>query len=346
MSNGPVRILFVGFLLIGVASCNSCNPFTNKPNVSGIDVSLTVLRLEQDYNGLARNYDSTFNAMSQRYGDFLPFYLKMVAQVVSPRDTAIQPDTFVNYVNDPYITMLRDTAFKKFNDFNPFQEDLTKAFRYFKYYFPDSVLPTVVTFVDGPPYGFTYAYSPTEKYLAIGLDGYFGSRFPAYTLRPEPIPAYLLRRFRPEYLVPNTVNAWVSGLTDFEMQGHKLLDAMVYKGKSLYLAKKLLPDTPDSLIFGYDKASLEWLDANEHEVWRFFITNNLLFENDPLVFSKYVNDAPGTSGMPAEAPGNIGSWVGYRIVNAYMKRNEKLPLEALLKDPDAQGILTQSRYKP
>ena len=338
-----MRFLFAGFLIIGVASCNL---FSDKPDVSDIDVSLNVHRLEQDYNGLVRNYDSTFNAMNQRYGDFLPFYLKMVAQVVSPRDTAIQPDTFVNYVTDPYIKMLRDTAFKHFNDFTPYHDDLTEAFRYFKYYFPDSALPTVVTFVDGPPYGFTYAYSSTEKYLAIGLDGYFGPQFPAYTQRPEPIPSYLLRRFRPEYLVPNTIAAWASGLTDFEMQGNKLIDAMIYKGKSLYVTKKLLPNVHDSLIFGHDKTQLDWLEANEQEVWRFFIKNNLLFETDPLVFSKYVNDAPSTSGMPAEAPGNIGSWLGYRIVNAYMQRNEKLPLEALLKDPDAQGILTQSRYKP
>lgn len=343
MSKSFLTVGLAVLIALLISSCKSCN---NGPDVSDIEANFNVLRLEKDYEGLNRNYDSAYHAMEKRYGDFLPFYLKTVAQIVSPRDTAIQPDTFKRYINDPYIKMLRDTAVAKFHDLTSIKQDLTKAFQHYKYYFPDSVLPTVVTYVDGPPYGFTYTYSPREKYLAIGLDGYFGSTFPAYTLWPEPIPAYLLRRFKPEYIVPNTVNAWVSGQYDFEMQGNKLIDAMIYKGKTLYMTKQLMPNTSDSLIFGYNDSTLTWLNNNEHEIWLFFVKKNLLYETDPLVYSKYVNDAPGTSGMPAEAPGNIGSWIGYRIVEAYMKRNENITLPQLMLMNDAQAMLAQSKYKP
>jgi len=323
-----------------ISSCKSCND--KRPDVSKIDVKLNWLRLEQDLPALNKNYDSAYAALNNRYGDFLPFFLKMVAHAVPPNDTAISRDTFLHYVNNPYVTALRDTAMIKYKDVSDVQQQLTKAFQYSRYYFPKAPLPTVVTYVDGPPYAFTY----DVNYLAIGLDGYFGQNSVFYSAMSDPIPAYVLRKLRREYIVPNSMNVWISGLYDFDLNGHKLVDAMVQKGKVYYAMKQLLPDTPDSLIFGYPDSTLTWLDQNESEVWHFFITNKLLYNTDPLVFSKYVNEAPNTSGMPAQAPGNIGSWVGYRIVKKYMERREGVTLPQLMAETDAQKILTDSRYKP
>lgn len=340
VSNSWLKILAAVLFVATISSCNSCN--SDRPDISKIDVKLNWLRLEQDVTGLNKNYDSTYQILNERYADFLPFFLKMVVHLVPPSDTAISRDTFLHYINDPYITALRDTAKIKFKDLSDVQQDLTKAFQYFRYYYRDVPLPNVVTFVDGPPYGFTY----DVNYLAIGLDGYFGEESLFYTAMAEPIPAYILRKLRPEYIVPNSMNVWLSGLYDFDMNGHKLIDAMVFKGKVYYAMKKILPDTQDSLIFGYPDSTVTWLAQNENEVWRFFIKNNLLYNTDPMVFSKFVNDAPNTSGMPAEAPGNIGSWVGYRIVEKYMERNKNITLPQLMAEQDAQKILTESRYKP
>ena len=71
-----------------------------------------------------------------------------------------------------------------------------------------------MTYVDGPPYGFTYDIF----YLAIGLDGYFGPSSIFYSAQPDPIPEYIIRRFRREYIVPNTINVWLSGLYNFDLR--------------------------------------------------------------------------------------------------------------------------------
>ena len=61
---------------------------------------------------------------------------------------------------------------------------------------------------------------------------------------------------------------------------------------------------------------------------------------------KHVFDGPRTSGMPKNAPGNVGSWVGWQIVNQYMDNAKgKVSLNQLLQT-DATTIMTKSKYKP
>jgi hypothetical protein len=248
----------------------------------------------------------------------------------------------VHYLQDPYVKVLYDSTEKKYSDINDIEKQLTEAFKYYRYYFPHNTVPDVITYIDGPPYGLTYQ----DNILGIGLDGYLGERFPAYTLRPDPVPLFALRKFKKEYIVPNTMNVLATGVYDFDMNEHKMIDAMVFKGKVLYFVKKMLPDTPDSLIFGYADSTLTWLNRNERNVWQFFIEKKLLYETDPLIFSKYINDAPSTSGMPPEAPGNVACWVGYKIVEEYMKSKSGVTLEQLMNNTDAQKILEDSGYKP
>jgi hypothetical protein len=340
VSKALVKFLAVALVAVTISSCKSCN--NDKPHIAHIDIDMNVLRLEQDMKGLNKNYDSAFAVIDKRYSDFLPFFLKMVAQVIPPRDTTISRDTFLRYVNDPYIKALRDTVSVRFDDIAPIEKELTQSFRYYRFYFPEAPIPTVVTYIDGPPYGFTY----DVNYLGIGLDGYLGEKSIFYQAMAEPIPYYIERRMKPEYIVPNSMNVWLTGIHDFDMNGHKLVDAMVFKGKVLYAMKKVLPDAPDSLVFGYSDSTLTWVNANEPEIWRFFIKNELLYSTDPMKYGKYVNDAPSTSGMPPQAPGNLGSWIGYRIVEKYMAQHEEITLPQLFAEQDAQKILTESRYKP
>ena len=50
--------------------------------------------------------------------------------------------------------------------------------------------------------------------------------------------------------------------------------------------------------------------------------------------------------MPAEAPGQIGAFTGYRIVQAYMQKHPEVTLEKLLNMRDVMGIFNEARYRP
>ena len=62
--------------------------------------------------------------------------------------------------------------------------------------------------------------------------------------------------------------------------------------------------------------------------------------------TKYVTPGPATVGMPPESPGNIGSWVGWQIVRAFMKKHPEVSFEELINNFDAKEILFKSNYKP
>jgi uncharacterized protein YjaZ len=46
-----------------------------------------------------------------------------------------------------------------------------------------------------------------------------------------------------------------------------------------------------------------------------------------------------------QAPGNVGSFVGYRIVEQYMKQTGVTTAE-LLQNRDIREIITRAKYKP
>jgi hypothetical protein len=47
-----------------------------------------------------------------------------------------------------------------------------------------------------------------------------------------------------------------------------------------------------------------------------------------------------------QAPGRIGTWVGWQIVNAYAKRKTDVTLQELMLNKNARQIFDESRYRP
>lgn len=326
------------FLFSILISCKS-----PKPDISDIEVDLKIERFEKDLFLLdTANRDSVIEQLISKYGDFFFFYFNDYAshwRMQNDSDNSWK-DSVAAYVSDQTLHALYDSVVKKFPDLSSIQEQLTTSLRYFKFYFPQVTIPDVITLINGPSHGaFTYG----DSTLCMVLDDYMGPEFSFYKF--QDIPQYLIWRFRPEFIVPNCMQVMITHKFPFDPVGKKLLDAMVYNGKVLYLRSKVMPDAPDSLVTNFRNEDLKWCNDNEPQIWKFFITKNLLYSQDPLEYLKYVNDGPTTSGMPQESPGNVGTWVGWRIISKYMKQHSEITLQQLM-EADAQMILTESRYKP
>jgi hypothetical protein len=63
------------------------------------------------------------------------------------------------------------------------------------------------------------------------------------------------------------------------------------------------------------------------------------------VIQTYIGEAPFTQNMPESSPGNLGQWIGWRIIEEYAKRNEKLSLQEVLATPP-RNIFEGSKYRP
>jgi hypothetical protein len=242
-------------------------------------------------------------------------------------------------------SILAAEAGKKFSDVSGIQKELIYSFKLTKYYFPNYKLPaSIITFI-GPVEG--YGAVLTNDGAAIGLQQHMGKDFPLYNAAyvREIYPAYHIRRFAPEYIPVNTMKNIVEDLFPTKKQSIPLVEIMIEQGKKLYLLKKLMPNTSDTLITGYTKNQLEGSLENEGLIWNFFVQNDLLYQADPFVIRDYINDGPKTAALGEASPGNIGQFVGWQIIKEYLSKHEDVTVQQLMQTK-ASVIFNEARYKP
>lgn len=338
-------IAVLGFLSIA-GSFAACNNGKKAPDVSNIKVTLETRRLDRDLFQLdTNNISAGLQQLQKKYPDFLSFYLDTLMAFnihgnFSDTTSAIR-DGLKTFLSFKDYRGLFDTVNKHFPDTKMIDEQLTKGFQYLKYYYPKYNVPKVVYFTSALNNWSAITY---DNIVGVGLDMYLGPQYPFYS--SVGIPAYATAHFLPEYASVNVMAAVYYDMHPFVIDGRNLLDLMIQRGKQEYFVEKVLPFAEDSVRFGFSKAQLSWAEANEADVYNFFLKENLFYETNLQKIVRYVNDAPSATGMPPQSPGNIGSWLGYRIVKAYMEQHPEMTMQQLFEIKDAQRILQESKYKP
>jgi hypothetical protein len=332
--------LFASFFFI------QCAQEEHIPDVSDIEVEVTIRRFEQDFFALDTNQlEAELPVLESTYGAFSDIYF---GQILGSKDPRIAPEGHIDYVRGfltyPFVQKLYDTTQVVYPDLDFFQEELTQAFRFLKYYYPEIPTPDVTTFISE----FSIAnFIYDQQSLATGLDFFLGSDYPyaRYNAGNPNFSDYLIRSYNRDHLTSKTIRPLVEDLTG-EPGGNRMIDYMVNNGKKLYLLDHLLPYKPDTVIIEYTADQLAWCEENELEIWAHFLREELLYSTDWQNFRKLVEYSPNSPGMPPEAPGRTANWVGWQIVKAYMKRFPDTSMEQLMQLSDSQAILEGSRYRP
>ena len=335
-------IILLTALLLGFEACTPDREDKPRPNVSGIKVDVPLLRFEQDLFSVdTSRLPEELTRLEQKYPDMLPlFAVNIIHDQTNPNETPAQ--AVGGFVGSPQIRQIYDTVQKVYGDLRWLQKDLNQMFRYYKYYFPQKTVPQVVTMVSEFA---TDAFTYGDSLCGVSLDMFLGENYLPYTTDQERFPAYLRRQFRQEYIPVRLTKALVQNLSD-EPPGDRLIDQMLSNGKQLYILGCLLPDTPDSLLMGYTAEQIAGCEANEAELWARLLEQNLLYSSDFNNWRKMVTPSPNAPILFQEAPGEVGNWMGWQIVKAYMRRNPQTTLSQLLALTDSQQFLEQAKYKP
>jgi len=326
-------------LLLAGAWLASCGGRPKAPDISGVKLDLDLRRFDQDLFALKKD-SVTWEAIQKlqsKYPDFLPVYFERIANITPVKDPSSAP--FIrDFLFDVDVTAIYDEVQKQYANTQGLKDELTQAFRYYRYYFPKNYVPSVITYV----FGFNYAVVATDSALCVALDQYLGKDFVYYAHLEQ----YIRYRKAPAYLVPDALRGWAT--TEFESPQPRtdLLDEMIFQGKIQYFLEKVMPFTHDTITMGYTAAQMKFCENNEYQIWSYFVENKLLYSKDFMVVAKYCGEAPFSSGMPKESPGRTGIWTGWQIVRSYMKRNKKVTLEQLMNNHNYKQILELSRYKP
>ncbi|GAB4253241.1 MAG: gliding motility lipoprotein GldB [Vicingaceae bacterium] len=323
-------------LIFFVLACSN-NP--DLPDISNSNVQLTFNRFEKD---LFINNDwnqENISTLKEKYPEFLPAFTEYIIRIGHIDDPALYMH-LNRFKNDPDIIEVKNKVFSIYND--AMTEEFTaieNAFKYYHVYFPDRNIPKIITFISG----FNYAIVTDSTYLGIGLDMFLGKDEPFYTRLGYP--KYKSANMTRQHLVSSAIAGWLT--TEFEQPNAEanLLEEMIHYGKILYLTHHLLPNTEETTVLGYSKEQLEWCKKNEKEIWFFFIDNELLYNNETKNKTNFLGEAPFVKGFPEGSPGRVGQWIGYRIVESYLKNNS-VNWNEFMQNNNAQEILNKSKYKP
>jgi hypothetical protein len=338
MKNG-YALLFI--LLAGVMA-TSCKKNHYRVNISSIKVKIEIKRLEKDLFTLnPEEVIPKIPSLKAKYDGFLQFF----SLVINTGD--INEDSFgdllLRFCSDKQNNEVYSLTMKKFPDVRYIEEGLQDAFRHYLYYFPGRSVPSVFTCITG----FNNSIITGDSLLGIGLDRYLGADCEYYPRLN--IFKYISARMTPENIVPDCMLGWASSKWDFsdlKYPADNVLAEIIHNGKLKYFEKCMLPETTDEIIFGFSKDQMKFCRNNESQIWQYMIENNLLFSSDQLTIRKLTGEAPFTGYFTKDSPGRAAVWLGFRIVESYMRKNPGVSMEEMLRNTDVQNILEKAKYSP
>lgn len=310
------------------------------PDVSDKDGKFNLYRIEQELMSADTN---NLEELFLKYPAFMGIYLN---NIMGFQENQVQ--NMKGFIADSNINLLYQASQIQYGDFEELGEEFERAFKFYKYYFPERTVPDIYTFIS--EYGvqrFIFSDEDGRDALGIGLDLFLGADYPYAQFIPNnpAFSKYLIRRFNEEHLVKRSMGALVEDILG-QNQGATLLEKMIHNGKKLYILEHLLPATPDSIIMEYTTVQLDWVEDNQVEMWAYLLKEDLFYESDINKINKLVNPSPNSPGMPMEAPGRTANYLGWKIVKAFMERQNNYLIQDLVAEEDAQKILNVSKFKP
>jgi len=247
------------------------------------------------------------------------------------------------YITDPQIREIYLDTREVWPDVENLERELSEAFRYYRYHFPDAPIPQFFTYISGLDYNYPIKYY--DHVMVLGLDLYLGSEHPLYGRAG-------LAEFRRFDMHPRFVTVDVFRmLAEKKLQNtgiipEQLLDFMVYEGKVLYFLDSMLPEHPDSLKIAFSSEQFQWMQTNQDRVWTYFLENELLYSSDRPTIMKFIGEAPFTAPFGRYSPPRTASYTGWQIVREFMRNHPEVSLAELFQEKDSRKILQRSRFRP
>jgi len=232
------------------------------------------------------------------------------------------------------------------NEIRQFNQHFSDAFTRLKLTLPNEVIPQMV-YMNG---GLAAASYAKDEQLFIGLDSYLYPHPIVKEFPADRFPLYKRKNMQAQYLVPNAIFNWMSyrysQYDSLPPEKNDFLSSLIYSGKLMYATDLLLPEMADSLKMMWSEEEMLWAKEHEFQIWKEIARQEVMFGTQRNEILKWFNEAPHTfaGNIPSDSPAQLGIWMGWQIVKAYMSKNENISLASLLQERNHQKIL--SAYKP
>jgi len=334
-------LLLIVLIIVISLGCKKRKHRVWNVNVDTIQVNLKIKRYELDLFTIPiDSFYKEIPRLQKEYGDFFNLYNTQLIGIGMPTERNFYQGLrrFMEYCNtlDLYNEVLK--VFPPQDDF--IRNSLTKAFKYYKYYFPDRKIPDIYTCISG----FQVSVFTTSDYVGISLDKYLGSNYEIYSQMFE---KYLRRRMFKQMLPIDVMRAWLIAEFPYNDTVHRnLLTNMIYQGRIQYALDAIFPNTPDTLKWGYTYPQWAWANMYEKNIWDYLVDRKLLFSDSSIDIKIFTGEAPFTTAFHNNSAPRSGTFIGYKIVQSYMDRHPEVSLKELMECNDYMKIYNESYYNP
>ncbi|MGM9759751.1 MAG: gliding motility protein GldB [Parabacteroides sp.] len=323
-------------LLCCVSLLSSCQGQNRVPAQTQAD-PIQIHRFDEALLHWLQTDDSlAYHQLQADYRPMLDVLGKSLFNLPSSSEPGYQ-EKLKHYYAEPTLRKLYMDAVSRYASIQELQQQLGEGFAYLQRIFPDRTIPTCYMHVSG----FNQNVLVTDSLLSISIDKYLGQDYPLYQ---EFFYDYQMQKMQRNHVVPDYLTGWLMAEFPFEGKENVLLDRMVYEGKLLYILAHALPEVKPDTLLGYTPEQLNWLQSNEAKLWQTIVERKQLYTPDITTTNLYFEEAPSQF-MANDAPGCLGKWIGWQIVNRYMQTTGYTVVQ-LMQQHDAQTLLTQAKYKP
>lgn len=335
-------IILLCFFASLTVSCNK-NPYER--NVSSIKINVEILSFEDDILNLANNFSEENRvAMQEKYPVFFETFNEFILKIGVSSDSTYSAK-LVEYMNNEEIKFVYEQCLPLQERRNELQKKLHSALQYYLYYVPEKTVPQLCTFV-----GNGTGIALDSNVVGIGLDSYLGADAAIY--KEMQLANFTRQKMYFERIPVDFMRALAED--NFPMQFDEsffeeeyLLAHMIGQGRYMFFVKSTIPTENDTVIWGYTQKQMEFCLKSEREFWKYFVSNSeMLFGSNYMDIKRFTEDGPFTHVFTRESPGRIGQWIGFRIVESFMKNNPEVTMQELFEITSAQEIMQRAKYNP
>jgi len=254
-------------------------------------------------------------------------------------DDSVETSAIKKVYANAYMRELSDVLSKRFADLNSEKLQIINGFKYLKYHFPNGKIPEKVVFLNS---FFQFNAWSSSKEIAISLERNLNSSDKIIQKLPgQDFPNWVKEAWDRKFLVRDAICSWImthyvrpAGNKNEYMDYHwetkaSIAENLIRWGKIIYLAKAAMPKLHASDLLRYSFQEYQWALENEVPFWKFLIDQKLLFIKDEVTANNFFNDGPFTPGLPEKGPDRLGQFLGYRIVDKFVEKEDISPAELL-----------------
>jgi hypothetical protein len=318
----------------------SCKDKNLYPDISHVQADVNLIPFYKEFHQIdTLNVKASLQPILLKYPEFTEAYNKQIIRLGSSKAEQY-PQRVYDFVTYNANKDICKKAEEVFPNHELFSQKLKEGFTYLKYYFPEIQIPDVYLMISG----FSQSIAVDSAWVGVSIEKYLGENCVFYEWLN--IPKYLRKGMTKEKMAPDVIRAMALTYFTYDDKKDDLINNMIYKGKIKYFVHRMYPDLSDTLLFDYSTEQMKWCKNHEEDMWASLVEWKHLFNNDRLLIQKYTGDAPFTANFGNNSAPRAGEYLGFRIIQSYMKNNPEHSLKQLMNEKDGHKILADSKYRP